>query len=95
MKVLAKIFGARQARVLRLCLDQLFAAPALEEMRTLPGRCHELTGDRKRQLSIDLVHPMRLIFEAADNPPPLKPDGGLDWNKVAAIRILGIEDTHD
>ncbi len=60
----------------------------------LPGRCHELTGDRARQLSIDLDHPYRLIFEPVEEPPPLKRDGGLDWSAVLAIRIIGIEDTH-
>lgn len=32
--------------------------------------------------------------EAANNPLPQKADGGLDWNGVTMIRILGIEDTH-
>jgi len=64
-------------------------------MRNLPGRCHELLHDRALQLSIDLDHPYRLIFEPADEPIPTKPDGGIDWNKVTALRILGIEDTHE
>ena len=63
-------------------------------MRTLPGRCHELTGDRKGTLSIDLDGPYRLIFEPAENPPPVKTDGGLAWELVTAIRILEVEDTH-
>jgi hypothetical protein len=64
-------------------------------MRNLPGRCHELREDRAGQLSLDLDHPYRLIFEPADNPIPLKPDGGIDWKKVTAIRIIGVEDTHE
>jgi proteic killer suppression protein len=54
-----------------------------------------LTGDRRGQLSLDLVHPYRLIIEPADDPVPCKADGGLDWSRVTAIRVLGVEDTHD
>jgi proteic killer suppression protein len=28
-------------------------------------------------------------------PVPEKPDGGLDWKQVTAIKIIGIEDTHE
>jgi proteic killer suppression protein len=54
-----------------------------------------LTGNRARQLSLDLDHPYRLIFEPAHNPIPRKDDGGLDWSKVTAIIIIGVEDTHE
>ena len=63
-------------------------------MRNLPGRCHELLGDLKGVLSIDLVHPQRLLFVPQEVPPPKKPDGGLDWTRVEAIEITSIEDTH-
>jgi proteic killer suppression protein len=53
-----------------------------------------LTGDRRGQLSLDLDHPWRLIFVPADDPPSIKDDGGIDWQNVKAIKILGIEDTH-
>jgi hypothetical protein len=63
-------------------------------MRRLPGRCHELTGDRSGQLSLDLDGPYRLIFVPANEPVPLKADGGLDRTRVTAIEIIGVEDTH-
>ncbi|WP_229548556.1 hypothetical protein [Nostoc sp. CHAB 5836] len=50
--------------------------------------------NRAGQLSLDLDGPYRLIFEPADQPIPLKPDGGLDWDKVTAVEILGVENTH-
>jgi len=62
---------------------------------TLPGRCHELLHNRAGQLSLDLVHPLRLIFEPANIPIPQKADGGIDWKKVTAVVIIGIDDTHD
>ncbi|MBD2077260.1 killer suppression protein [Phormidium sp. FACHB-592] len=92
---LVRELGADRARRVQRRLDDLRAAANLEVMRTLPGRCHELTGNRAGQLSLDLDHPHRLIFVPANNPVPLKPDDGLDWAKVTAVKILGIEDPHE
>jgi plasmid maintenance system killer protein len=83
------------ARVIRRRLDDLDAAETLEDMRNLAGRCHELTGDRAGQLSLDLAHPRRLIFIPNDYPVPTKPDDGLDWKQIRSVRILEIEDTHE
>jgi plasmid maintenance system killer protein len=92
---LVRRLGADRANRVQKRLDDLRAAANLEVMRTLPGRCHELTGDRAGQLSVDLDHPYRLIFIPANDPIPCKEDGGLDWSEVTAVKILGIEDTHE
>jgi proteic killer suppression protein len=63
-------------------------------MRNMPGRCHELKGHLAGTLSIDLKHPLRLLFKP-EPPPPLKEDGGLDWAQVEAVVICRVEDTHD
>ena len=94
-KLLKKRQGEHRAKKIRQRLDDLKAASNLEEMRFLPGRCHELVGDHKGQFSLDLDHPHRLLFVPCDDPPTLKPDGGIDWTQVHIIKILGIEDTHD
>lgn len=83
------------AKKIRQRLDDLKAVIVLEEMRSLQGRCHELLHNRAGQLSLDLVHPLRLIFEPANIPIPRKADGGIDWQKVTAVVIIGIDDTHD
>ncbi len=59
-----------------------------------PGRCHELKGNRAGQLSIDLLHPHRLVFVPSSNPPPTSEESGLDWDQVTAVTIVAIEDTH-
>ena len=83
------------SRKLRTRLDELAAAESLEIMRYLPqARCHELKGNRNGQLSVDLEHPYRLIFEPAEDPLPIKKDGGLNWKEVKTIIILDVEDTH-
>ena len=95
-RLLVGAFGERQAKVIRRRLDELHAATTLAEVSTLPpARCHELVGDRAGQLSVDLVFPYRLVFLPANDPIPTRPDGGLDWARVTAIRITGVEDTHD
>ena len=95
LKRLVRGHGKRQGELIALRLVQLRAAPTLATISTLPPiRCHELIGNRQGQLSIDLTHPFRLIFEPANNPIPTKEDGGLNWSAVTAIRILGVEDTH-
>jgi proteic killer suppression protein len=64
-------------------------------MRKLPGRCHELKGDRGGQLSLDLDGPYRLIFRPGHDPIPAKGDGGLDWAQVTDIVMLEVVDTHE
>ena len=88
--------GAEMSKKLGLRLDQLRAAPTLDDMPKIGrGRCHELTGNRAGTLSLDLVHPYRLIFEPVDDPAPSKGDGGLDWKRVTRVRILEVTDTHE
>ena len=87
--------GEADARKLQQRLAELQSAETLEDMRCLPAaRGHELTGDRKGQLAVDLVHPRRLVFEPDQTPPPTKEDGGLDWKQVTRIVIVEIVDYH-
>lgn len=93
--IMIKIYGDQMAKIIRRRLDELHAADNLETMRDLPGRCHELKGDRKGQLALDLKHPKRLIFVPASDPVPRKDDGGLDWGSVTSVKIIEVEDYHD
>jgi proteic killer suppression protein len=94
-RLLRRRQGERRANLVRLRLGQLRAAEVLADVRKLPGaRCHELVGDRKNTLSVDLDHPYRLLFSPDHDPIPTKADGGIDWSWVRAIVIHGIEDTH-
>lgn len=95
-KRLHRQYGPRRAKLIGQRLYELHSANVLSDLSSLPGtRCHELKGDRSGQLSVDLDHPYRLVFEPADNPVPRKADGGLDWTQVTVIRILEVEDTHE
>jgi len=91
-----RTYGSVCAKALENRLYEFKRAENLEAMRFVSrARCHELIGDRKGTLSVVLQQPYRLIFEPAHNPVPRKPDGGLDWTQVTAIRILAVEDYHD
>ncbi len=89
--------GPRCAKLIQQRLAELEAAPTLATMRDLPGaRCHELHGDKQGILSVDLEHPYRLLFIPDHDPVPIREDaGGLDWDKITAIMILGKHDTHE
>lgn len=83
------------ARRLAVRLQELEAALALADLRHLPqARAHELTGDRAEQISLDLVHPKRLLLSVMNNPIPRASDGGIDWSEVTAVVVEDIADTH-
>ena len=90
--MLTRMYGERCAR--RLCqrLQELEAVENLGDM--VFGRPHELKGDRAGQVSVDLVHPLRLIFRPTAQPPPVKTDGGLDRVRVESVTIIEIADPH-
>jgi plasmid maintenance system killer protein len=91
-----RTFGPRRAGLIRRRLDDIHAADNLEVLYSLPGpRCHQLSGNRDEQLSVDLDHPYRLIFVPADDPIPRRADGGLDRAQITMVKILGVVDTHE
>jgi plasmid maintenance system killer protein len=94
-KALTKAFGKDSAKKIRRRLDDMNAASELEVCHKLPGGYHELKGGRRGQISCVAGGGLRLIFKPASNPPPVKPDGGLDWFKVTAVIVLEITDYHD
>lgn len=94
-KEIQKAFGAVRAKKLQQRLLELSAAERLGQIsRHPPARCHEMTGDRQGQLSVDLDNPYRLYFIPANDPVPQKDDGGLDWDAVTEIEIIEIADPH-
>lgn len=83
------------AKKLRQRLFELKAAESLKDISRLPpARCHQLSGNRHNQFSVDLEHPYRLLFIPANEPLPTLEDGGLDLKKITEIVIIEITDTH-
>ncbi|MBI5303490.1 MAG: type II toxin-antitoxin system RelE/ParE family toxin [Chloroflexi bacterium] len=95
-RLLVKRYGAIQAKLIQRRLAEIHAADRLEDLRSLPqARYHQLRENRAEQISADVEYPYRLIFVCANDPVPRNPDGGLDWTRVTAIVIIGVENTHD
>lgn len=92
-KALRKKYGPEIARRIAVRISDLDAADTLAEMRRLPGRCHELKGDRKGDLAIDLYKGRRLIIRPA-GAWKSKDDGGLDWMSVSTVVVIEIVDYH-
>jgi len=93
-KEMAKAFE-QLARKVNQRLKDLTDADTLAIMRTIPAaKCHELTGNRKGELAVDVSGNYRMIFEPNHDPKPKKDDGSLNWEQVTKIQINEIEDYH-
>lgn len=78
---LFKKYGQLAPRV-KQRIKELDDAVNLETMKKIPyANCHELKGNFKGKLALDLSKNYRLLFEPNHDPMPIKKDGGLDWEK--------------
>ena len=96
-KEMLRAHGTLRTKKLKRLLTALAAAPNLAEFAppmSPPHRCHELTGNLKGLLSLDLEHPYRLLFVPDHISLPQRDEGGLNWLKVTAIIITKVENTH-
>jgi toxin HigB-1 len=93
-KELRKAYGSDCAKKAMRRLSDLRAAATLEDMRNLPGRIHELTGDRSGELAIDLARGRRLIIAPTDGWPAEKAEGAHVWTAIDAVQVLEITDYH-
>jgi len=90
-----KELGPQMAKKLQQRMMELSTMDTLGDISHLPPpRCHELTGRRAGQFSVDLVHPYRLIFIPADDPIPRTKEGKIDIDRVFEIEVIEIKDTH-
>lgn len=94
-KQVTKAHGPENAKKLKVRLDDLDAAQSMEDMRHLAGHSEELQNDRKGQFSARLHGGLRRIVKPQKQPPPSKPDGGLDWPTIDSIYIVEMVDYHD
>ena len=96
LKLLRRRWGDKQGHLIAQRLTEIKAAENLSDLARLPQlRVHELKGNRKWQISLDVKHPYRLLIVPDHEEMPLKKDAGLDWTKITSVKVLGVEDTHD
>ena len=93
-KLLQREYG-QNARKIQRRLFELHSVDNLSQISPLPPpRRHQLKGDRKGQYAVDVKHPFRIVFVPANDPVPLKDDGGVDLEKVTVVEIVWIGDYH-
>ena len=90
-----KELGALRAKLFKQRLDELSAADTLEDTRYLPGKYHELKGDRKGQWACNLDQPYRLIFEPHETPIPQNEAGQYIWTQIVGVEIIEITNYHE
>jgi proteic killer suppression protein len=82
--------GQRRAEIYLDRINDLQGAADLDSLKNVPGRYHELVGNRAGQWACDLDHPYRLIFK-----PVMNSAGNIVGLIVeTTISILEIVDYH-
>ena len=79
------------------CITRLYTlrdATTLEDVRNLPDRFHELTGNRKGKWGCELDHPYRLVFIPYETPIPSNTDGQYIWLEITSVEVIEIVDYH-
>lgn len=85
---LKKKYGDIQARRIIQRLNELQAAANLHDISQLPqARLHPLTGNRKGQVAVDILHPYRIILLPLDGDKT-------NLETVTIIQIISIIDYH-
>lgn len=80
--VASKKYGVKMADKIHQRIDQLLAVDSINDMiKYNIGRCHPLTGDRKGQYAVDLVHPYRLILEKHET-------------EIKIVQVIEVTDYH-
>lgn len=93
-KLAIKKLGPDRARLYKQRLDDMAASESLEDLRNMPGRYHELTGDLKGKWACSLGGPYRLIFTPHEYPVPTDGRGCYIWAEIYGVEILEIKDYH-
>lgn len=92
---LTRRFGSRMAGKILRHMAFLRASHCLADIPAeRPFRCHQMKADRDEQFAIDLVQPFRLVFVVDHDPIPRDKFGGIDRERVTAIRIMEVVDYH-
>jgi plasmid maintenance system killer protein len=89
-----RTFGAERSKKIQQRLVELKAADSLADVKKIPqARCHPLKGDREGQFSVTVSGNYRIIFMPYRTLPK-KDEGGINYELITEIRVIGIEDYH-
>lgn len=91
---LQREYGVIRAKKIVQRLNDLTDVQNLEEARSLPGRLHELVGNRRGQWAMYLDGLWRLIMAPVNDPIPENEDGQFIWVEIIAVEIVEVVDYH-
>lgn len=89
-----KKLGTERANKYHQRLDDMRDVESFNDLQYLPGRYHNLSGNRNGQWACDLDHPYRLIFEPGENPVPVNEHGTPILTEIRIVEIIEIVDYH-
>lgn len=90
-------FGKQMAKLIARRLSHARVAKSLADLMAqgFPGRWHWLTGDRRLQISADLDHPRRLLFEPGHPYTDFtEENGSLNAKGITILIVVEVADTH-
>jgi len=93
-KLAIKKMGVKRAKIYQKRLGDMAAALSFVDLTFLPGRFHQLTGNRKDKWACDLDHPYRLVFEPSVVPIPKDADGKQILILINSLEILEVINYH-
>jgi len=93
-KMAVKKMGDKRAKLYQKRLEDMADAGCFADLVHLPGRYHQLTGNRKEQWSCDLDHPYRLIFKPAEEPIPKNEHGKQRLTEINCLEVIEIINYH-
>lgn len=80
--------GRKRTSIYQKRIQDILVANNFSQLKNVPGRFHELVGNRKGQWACDLDQPYRLIIKGAE------PDKVVVWTEVNEAEVLEIVDYH-
>lgn len=90
-RALRKKYGSDVVKTLARRYTSLKNTANLAELLQLPGRTHQLRGDRAGSFAMDLPNGRRLIFRPTP-PVPTHDDGGIDLKYVTQVTLIEISE---
>lgn len=89
-----KKLGNERAAKYHQRLGDIRDIESFNELQYLPGKYHNLSGNRNGQWACDLDHPYRLIFEPGEDPVPTNEHGTPILTEMKIVEIIEIVDYH-
>ena len=86
--------GAIRAKLYQKRLQDMKDAESFSDLENLPGKYHQLKGNRKDQWACNLDQPYRLIFQPGEDPIPKDKHGSQILRELKLVEIIDITNYH-